>query len=330
MGHPTGRTPKFSYSEDILDLSIVIVNWNTEHLLPRCLDAVYGTLAADMADPLEFEVLVVDNGSTDGSADLIRRDYPTVRLIASRTNLGFAGGNNLAFRQMKGRYALLLNTDAFLQPGAARKLVRFMDAHPQAGMACGQLFNPDGSRQNSIANFPSIPSLLFNETLLRLAAPNRYPSKHRTYSEPIRVDSCIGACMIVRAEAMEEVGLLDEGYFFFMEETDWAFRMHRAGWDVWFTQAAETIHAQGQSVGHGAASRKLFFKSRYRYFRKWRPRIWPLMHALSVGRLAVNSLLALAGTILTLGLEKSTRLRLQRYLILLGWHFRGCPEEWNR
>ncbi len=303
-----------------MDLSIVIVNWNTRQLLLDCL----ASIPVGVGD-LSHEIFVVDNGSSDDSVARVRQEHPEVIVIENGENLGFAAANNRAFRQMRGDFALLLNSDTVLTEGALVRLHRFLLNHPEAGMACGQLLNRDGSKQNSVANFPTLPSLLVNETLLRLLLPGRYPSKRREYRQPVAIESGIGACLKVRKAAMDQVGLLDERYFFFMEETDWALAMRRAGWQSYLVPDARIYHLQGQSAGAKVGARIMFYRSRYQYFRKWHPRLFPLYGAAILLRLAGDLLLNLAGNILTLGQVPSLRLKLQRYGGLMLWHLRGCP-----
>lgn len=303
-----------------VDLSIVIVNWNTRALLLDCLASVYHTVRG-----LSFEVFVVDNASSDGSVAAVRQEYPLARIIENENNLGFAAANNKALRQMAGRYALLLNTDAVLTEGAVNRLFRFMEENPRVAMGCGQLLNANGSKQNSIANFPTLLTLLGNESILRILWPKKFPSKRREYAEPIPVQSCIGACLMVRKAAMDEVGLLDERYFFFMEETDWARAMLKAGWESWFVPGVRTYHLQGQSAGDNIEARKMFYRSRYFYFRKWFGAWVYLFGAALVVRLAVNLLVHGIVLCITLGKSPGRLLRVQRYAGLLGWHFMGCP-----
>lgn len=305
---------------DCLDLSIVIVNWNTKALLLDCLASVY-----HMIRDLSFEVFLVDNASSDGSVSAVRQEYSQVVIIENERNLGFAAANNKALRIMRGRYALLLNTDAIVTEGALTRLFRFMESSPRVAMGCGQLLNADGTKQNSIANFPGLLTLIANETLLRILMPKKFPSKRMEYAAPIPVESCIGACLMVRKAAMDEVGLLDERYFFFMEETDWAFAMHRAGWKSWFVPDAFIYHLQGQSAGHNVRARIMFYRARYQYLRKWFPQSWPLHALLLVVRLLINVLLNVCGLILTVGQHGGIRGRLALYLQLLTWHLRGCP-----
>jgi GT2 family glycosyltransferase len=307
-----------------VELSIVIVNWNTRELLLDCLASVYATVAG-----VGFEVWLVDNASVDGSVNAARERFPAIRVIENAQNRGFAAAANQALKRVAARYALLLNTDAVVTQGAVKRLLAFMQRHPDAAMACGQLLNTDGTRQNSMANCPGLLTLLVNETVLRVLMPERFPSKRRIYHRPIAVESCIGACIIVRRAAIDNVGLLDERYFFFMEETDWALRMRRAGWRVYFVPDAMIVHAQGRSVGSGARSRILFYRSRYQYFKKWYPRHYWLYRALVQVRLWTNALLTFAGVMLTLGRAPGLRRKLGVYGRLLAWHRGrvGCPEE---
>ncbi len=188
--------------------------------------------------------------------------------------------------------------------------------------------NGDGSRQNSIANFPSLATELLNKSLLRRFFPKKFPGKERTYREPVEVDSVIGACMMVRREAMEKTGLLDESYFLFLEETDWCYRMKRAGWKVYYVPGAEIIHFQGRSAGKDRKRAKLeYYRSRYHFFKKNRGRIqWTLLLVGLMIKLSIE--LAFTGLlcIFTLLAFGRWRRRLSTLAYLMGWHLRGCPE----
>lgn len=304
-----------------MEISIIIVNWNTKDLLLNCISSVYETVKG-----ISFEIWLVDNCSADGSVEAVQKRYPAVKTIQNSKNLGFAAANNRALAKMNGRYALLLNTDTVLKKKAVEILFKFMEKNPEAGMACGQLLNRDGSRQNSIANFPDILSLLFNETVLRILLPEKYPSKMKKYNHPVEVDSCIGACLMVRKSAMDQVGIFDENYFFFFEETDWAYRMKQAGWKNYFLPFAEIFHLQGQSVGHDIKSRFLFYRSRYIYFKKWHPKDYTMIRLIIFSRIIVNAGLNLAGVAVTFGLQKDLKKRLDIYVGLIRWHLQGCPE----
>ena len=303
-----------------MDLSVVIVNWNTESLLRDCLRSVYDTV-----EGMTFEVIVVDNASSDGSVAMLKVEFPQVRRIENYENRGFAAANNQAFRIMTGRYALLLNSDTVLTEGAVGELYAFMEEHPEAVMACGQLLNADGSKQNSIAAFPTLLSLLVNVPLLEILFPARYPSKRQEYPHPIEVDSGIGACLIVRKSAIDGVGGLDERYFFFFEETDWARTMREAGWKIYHVPTARIYHFQGKSVGADVRSRIHFYRSRYLYFLKWESEAWPIAAVLIVMRLIANWVFTGLGVVLTLGLNRGLRGKWKVYSQLIGWHLRGCP-----
>jgi len=307
-----------------LDISVIIVNWNTKDLLLSCLSSIYKNISN-----LSFEVIVVDNGSKDGSVEAVKKSYPGVILIENKRNLGFAAANNMGFRIMKGKYALLLNTDCILKKGAVEELFYFMEKHPDAGICCGQLLNLDGSKQNSFATFPCLLSYITNESLLKILWPSKFPSKYRSYPKPIRVDSCIGACMMIRKEALDKIGLFDEDYFFFFEETDLAYRMKNAGWNIYFVPSAQVYHAQGKSVGSGIRSRMMFYKSRYIFLKKHYSN-FRLYYMIIFLRLIINTILNLLGVCISLGLSKSMRNKFMVYLQLIIWHIKGCPQIYPR
>lgn len=305
-----------------MDISIIVVSFNTKGLLLDCLASIFETV-----NGISFEVWVVDNNSTDGTVEAIRERYPDIKIIKNTKNLGFAAANNQAFRQMNGDYALLLNTDTVLTNGAVQELFDFMEVNPEAGMACGQLLNLDGSSQNSIANFPTTLTLLSNETLLRILLPKKFPSKRRGYVSPLKIDSCIGACLMARKKAMDDMGLFDERYFFFFEETDWAYRMKRGGWAIYLVPTAKIFHAQGKTVGSNLHARIMFYRSRYLFFKKWRPHSYPLFYLVIFLRLIANIILSLTGLLFTGGFKNSIRKRFIVDIQLLIWHLNGCQEK---
>jgi hypothetical protein len=304
-----------------MDLSIIIVNRNAREFLQSCLASIAATVRG-----LSYEIIVVDNASTDGSVAMLRERFPGVRLIVNDRNRGFGAANNQALRIMAGRYALLLNSDTVLTEKAVTELFAFLEDHPEAAIACGQLLNADGSRQNSIAAFPSLWTLLANTPLLETLFPKRFPSKRRRHAGPIEVDSGIGACLMVRKSAVDAVGMFDERYFFFFEETDWARQMHNAGWKIFHVPSALIYHFQGQSIGHDIQSRVAFYRSRYQYFRKWeRLPVYLLVRVILVIRLGVNWLFTALGALLTFGRARGLRDKWSVYGRLLLWHLRGCP-----
>jgi len=304
-------------------LTIVIVTWNARDVLLDCLHSIYST-----CDGLDFDVVVVDNASTDGTSEAVETRFPQVRLIVSERNLGFARGNNLALEGCGSKYALLLNADTRVCDGAIGSLVEFMEEHPRAGAAGAQLLNEDGSRQNSIANFPSLATELLNKSLLKLLFPRRYPSKHFPSGEPIEVDSVIGACMMVRLEAFRDVGGLDERFFFFLEETDFCFRLKEKGWEVWHVPDARVYHIGGHSARKKsrAAARVEYYRSLYEFFRKNRsPSEYYLLRALCPLKIALEFIFNFLGWAMTGGVARNLLEKASVYRYLLSWHLRGCP-----
>jgi len=306
-----------------MDLSVIIVNWNTKNLLLQCLESVYQTIKR-----VEMEVFVVDNGSMDGSIAAAKGRFPEVKFIQNEINLGFARANNQALSLAKGRYLLLLNPDTQVKKGAMERLISFMDAHPEAGGAGAQLLNSDGSRQNSIANFPSLATELLNKSLLRWLFPSVFPGKERNYPEPIEVDSVIGACMVVKRDAIEPVGLLDEGYFLFLEETDWCYRMRRTGWKIYHVPQAEIYHFQGKGVEmEKKKARVEYYRSLYRFFKKNRGRLqWFILLIGSVIKLVVELVFMGIASLLTFFTIKKWENKLSIYAYLMWWHLKGCPK----
>ncbi|MEE4188788.1 MAG: glycosyltransferase family 2 protein, partial [Roseobacter sp.] len=233
-----------------MDLSIVIVNWNTQNLLRDCLRSVRAGL-----EGLKAEVFVVDNASSDGSCDMVVSEFPEVLLLKSASNLGFAGGNNMALRQASGRYVLLLNTDTLVHGKVLPDAVAWLDRHPACGIMGPKVLNADGSVQASCSAFPSLGYLAMQTCgLTRIRRFDSYRMTGWDRTTERQVDIISGAAMFVRASAIRQVGLLDEAFFFYGEETDWCRRFAKAGWQVVFTPIPEITH-----FGNGSA-RKLNHK----------------------------------------------------------------------
>ena len=233
----------------MIDVSVIIVSYNTRDLLRNCLASV----GADSHD-LRVEVFVVDNASADGSSDMVAGEFAWVRLVRNERNTGFAAANNIALREASGRYVVLLNPDTVVSRGALSELVRFMDTTPTAGYCGPQLLNADGSHQPSARRFPAV----LTGTFSMLGLSNRYPKSRHTLDLHVLhgerrhfpADWLTGACLMVRAAAIHEVGALDEGFFMYFEETDWCRRMASAGWGGWYVPSAEVVHLGGRSVAH--------------------------------------------------------------------------------
>jgi len=317
------KTKLLGVLKGVADLSIIIVNWNTKEFLLSCVRSVF-----ENEQRTGWEVIVVDNGSQDGSGSEVKKAFPLVHLIQNEKNMGFAKAVNQGLQRASGRYILLLNPDTEVKPETMERLVSFMNAHSDVGIAGAQLLNSDGSKQNSIANFPSLATELLNKNLLRWLSPERFPGKERIYSEPMNVDSVIGACMMVRREAMEQVGLLDEDYFLFLEETDWCYRMKRAGWKIYHVPQVEVYHFQGKSAEkEKKRARVKYFRSRYHFFKKNRGHFhWLILLIGVVIKLIVETILMGVASLFTLFAVKKWRKKLSQYAYLLWWHLKGCQE----
>jgi hypothetical protein len=246
-------------------LSIIIVNWNTRQLLAECLDSIYAS-----PPDREFEIWVVDNNSQDGSQRMLQELYPEVNLIANSCNPGFARANNQAMSQCSGDYILLLNPDTVVIPGALTHLMRFLDEHPEAGAAGPRLINSDGSLQ--ISAYPQ-PTLwrefwrLFHMDNLHHWA--LYPMKEWEQSTPRQVDVVMGACLMIRRKALDQIGLFDEDYFMYSEEVDLCCRIRQAGWSIFWVPQAVVLHYGGQSTDQVAAEMFLhLYQGKILYFRK--------------------------------------------------------------
>ncbi len=276
---------------------------------------------------LSVEVIVIDNGSTDGSAGALSRSSPSVRCLRSERNLGFAKAVNLAAQGCSGEFLLLLNSDAVLLPGALAAAVEWMRSHPRCGVAGAQLLNADGSRQNSIANFPTLATELLNKSLLRRMLPHRYPGKEQIFASPVEVETVIGAFMLVRRELWDLLGGLDERFFFFVEETDFCFQARRAGWGTVHLPQVFVTHGSGQSAKQVLpAARVEYWRSRYAYFKKNHKPLISLVLRVGLGvRLLVDWIAALIAIVFTLGRNERWRNRFEVCSVLMWWHLRGCP-----
>jgi hypothetical protein len=234
-------------SSDFL-LSICIVNWNTRDLLKDCLDSIYADPQADT-----WEVLVVDNASSDDSVALVERHFPQVDLIVSAQNLGFSGGNNLALQKAGGRYFLLLNTDTRVEPGALGALVDFMEAHPRAGAAGPKLLNADGSLQLSCGIAPSLWTLIIDKLLLHKLFPV-FKLGRWDHAEIRSVGWVTGACLLIRRQVVEQIGRLDTTFYMYYEDLDWCLRVGKGGWSVFYYPFSRVIHLGGQSSSKNYAA----------------------------------------------------------------------------
>ena len=309
----------------MIDLSVVIVSWRARDLLFACLESLDRHVRA-RREPgrIEIEVFVVDNGSGDGTPDAVRERFPWLQVIALPRNVGFAAGNNVALAKIAGRHALLLNNDTEVLPGALERCVRFLDEHPDVGVVGPQLLNPDGSKQNSVHNYPSLATELVPKGLLETLLPRRFPSKRYEHDGPVDVEAVLGACLFVRRDVLDQVGLMPEDYFFFLEETDWCWRIREAGWRVVHLPDTRVIHVHGATTKKRvpARTRIEYHRSLYRFFRKRRGAVQAaVVRALRFAKSALYALVLLPGAVWS----HAGRERWRSRSAVLWWHLRGCP-----
>ena len=271
------------------DLSIIIVNWNTRHVVGDCLESVLANLGT-----LKAEVIVVDNGSADGSAEMITRDFPHVRLIANEDNRGFAAANNQGMLLASGRYVLLLNPDTVVLDDVLEGTIAYADENPDAGVVgCQVLENPD-TVQRTCFRFPSPLGIFLWASGAIACFPRSHLARWATYGRWQRdherdVDVVSGSFMLVRHEAIEEVGLMDEGYFVFAEEADWCYRFRQAGWRCVFAPVGRILHLDGGGKSTEQASVKMYVELQKGLLRFHRLHLHPVRWAASKFLFATSS-----------------------------------------
>ncbi len=258
------------------DLGIVIVNYNTRDLLRACLHTVY----ASQGD-FTFEVCVVDNGSTDGSGEMLEAEFPQVRRILNPDNRGYPAANNQGLRLVgfpdgadAPRFALLLNPDTELPPDALAKMVAFLDAHPEVGVVGPKLVRQDGSLDLACRrSFPSPEVSFYRFSGLARLFPRsrRFGRYNLTYLDPderVEVDAVVGAFMMVRREAIAQVGLLDEGFFMYGEDLDWCYRIKAAGWKVYYNPEVTVLHIKRAASTRNPRAQVEFWRAMEYFYRK--------------------------------------------------------------
>jgi hypothetical protein len=268
----------------LVDVSVVVVSWNTRELLRQCLQSIADEPGVEIvaagaqprgAGSLAAEIIVVDNASDDGSVQMVQAEFPQAYVIANHHNAGFAAANNQAMAQARGRVLFLLNPDAYLLPGALTGLVRFLCGHPEAAVAGPNVLNPDGSWQAAAFRFATLWDLFCEAVFLSVLWP-RSPLFARKdlggfQRDAVReVDWVQGCALAVRREVWDAVGPFDEGYWMYVEELDWCRRAKGMGYRIFFTPDAQVAHYGKRSVARARASvLPLGFRSHFRYYRKF-------------------------------------------------------------
>jgi GT2 family glycosyltransferase len=243
------------------DLSVVLVGWNNRSYLEPCLRSLY-----QCGLRRSFEVVVVDNGSTDGSQQMLKEQFPDVLIVQNHSNVGLSRATNQGIQQAAGRYVLLLNNDTLVNEPSLEAMTKFMESTPSAGAVGGKLLNPDGSFQGAGARFSSLLQEFLIATRLGELLYVGYPSHEIDDRETI-VDWLSSACLLVRRVVFSQVGLLDEQYFIYGDETDFQFRLKQAGWNVYYLPQATTIHYGGRSLDRWRR-RKMVYRGKMLFYRK--------------------------------------------------------------
>ena len=252
----------------MIDLSIVVLNWNVRDLLDRC-------LASLRSGRYTLEIIVVDNASQDDSVAMVRAKYPHAVVLANTENRGFTGGNNQGIAASCGRYVMVLNPDTEVLGDTLDRLVIYLDEHPSVGAIGPQLLNPDQSVQSSRRRFPTLTTAFFESTWLQGLAPRgilaHYYMDDVTPDHTHEVDWLNGACTVFRREVIDRVGMYDaQNFFMYSEELDLCRRVKEAGWLVVYLPEAQVVHHVGQSSDQAVAARHIYFQtSKVHYFRKW-------------------------------------------------------------
>jgi N-acetylglucosaminyl-diphospho-decaprenol L-rhamnosyltransferase len=311
------------------DVTVVIVSWNVRGYLARCLA---GLRREARSAPYTTRVVVVDNGSTDGTLQMLAEHFPEVGVLANPSNRGFGAANNRALAQCTTRYALVLNPDTELLPGALTHLVAELEAHPEAAVCGPMLLNADGSVQSSRRRLPRAATGFVESTLVQrflpdLALLRHYYAADRPDDVAQEVDWVTGAAMLVRMSAAREVGLFDERFFMFSEELDWCWRFRRAGWTVRYTPAARVIHYGGRSTAQVPVQRQLLFlHAKYRLYRTYFGHATALLLRAFIFCTYVAQLAEEAVKLLYRAEQRPLRAaRVRAFLQILRWHLHGTP-----
>lgn len=252
------------------NLSIIIVSWNVRNLLKKCLESIFEN-QADLA----LAVIVVDNASKDQTAEMVKADFPQVKLIANTSNLGFAQANNQGIKESQSEYILVLNPDTEIVGSTLTTALNFLKSHEQIGIVGAKHLNPDKTLQPSMRRFPNFLVLFLIFAKIAKIFPNlkvisNYLAKDFDYQKSQPGDQVAGSFLLIRKKMLEQIGLFDERFFTWFEEVDLCRRAKNAGWQVWYLAEAEIIHYGGQSFSRQLTlkNQKIFFQSALKYLKK--------------------------------------------------------------
>ncbi len=269
-------------SNKVKDLTISIVSYNSLNFLKECLDSILRNPPA-----LDYEIIVVDNASNDGTVEFVKKNYPEVALISNNRNIGFAAANNKSIEKSHSKYVLLINSDCRVYEKSLDSLVEFMKKNPKIGIAGPKIVNSDGTIQLSCRRFPSLLNAAAHTILADIFPGNPFSKKYKLADicrdNPFRVDWVSGSCVIIRKEALEDTGVLDEKYFMYVEDLDICYRMWQENWEVYYYPQAEIMHHIAGSSGGGKIKssfrmqKSVFYFFWKNYRKNWRIILIPLL-----------------------------------------------------
>jgi len=306
-----------------IKLSIIIVNYNVKEFLRNCINSICASLTTK-----GYEIIVIDNNSSDNSVEMLKNEFPQVKLIENKENRGFAAANNQGISISKGRYILLLNPDTIVLPNALDTMMAFLDSHPKVGALGCRILNPDGTLQSSCRNFPSLLMIFFeNIALYKLFSKSRVISKYYLrywdHNKNRAVDWVLGACLMVRREVIDMVGLLDENFFMYGEDADWCKRINKQGWEVFFIPEAQIIHYGSQSSKLQQVQNLIeLHKSRQLFFKKHYGRITASLGRIIYGLGVFLRLMSCISLFVLTGGEERTKERLRVFSAIFRWYIR--------
>ncbi len=310
-----------NWENRVVDVSIIIVSWNTKQITCDCLKSVY-----EQTSNIDFEVIVVDNGSTDGSCEAVEKEFPRVKLIKNGENQGFAKANNIGIKAGSGKYLALVNSDIVVLGDCIKKLIDFMEQNNSVGMAGPRILNPDRTLQVSCRHFPSIwnsfcQAVGLNRLFPRSAFFSDWFMSYWSHDSIRSVDVLSGCFWMVRHEAVDEVGLLDEDFFIYGEDIDWCKRFHKVGWDIVFYPEAQAIH-----YGHASSSNapiKFYLemqKADLQYWRKHHGRIGESGYLLIILlRQVLRVIFGVVKYVIKPSARKTTSFKVKRGLACVRW-----------
>ena len=305
-----------------MDLTICIPVFNEVNLTLDCLASVPAA-----AGDLRVQVLLIDNGSSDGTLQKVGQDYPEVEIIRNETNRGFASAVNRGVERALASKILILNNDTRLFPHSLKPLTIYMDETPSIGILGPRLIGEDGRPQNSIANFPTLTEIFVGKWILRLLYPRRYAGKMGQFHVPTEVESVVGAAILVRRE-IEQVGLFDERFFFFFEETDLCRRAAQSGWKVCFFPGIDVVHKGGGSVRKYDTLKSIeYIRSLFLYFHKSQRKAYFVLQITYPVKILLEVLFYGLSLVFSFGLSSRVQRRFRKKWASFWWILRGAPER---